>query len=114
MGEKVIAYSGVVKRRLPLRLTRSGSPCICSAKASLTFIIEDQEKLHSCLFAELKATPILSADDIYSILVKQMEADLDNDMVEYCNADDYYEPYWEDFVGEGTYDSERKIDGQIC
>ncbi len=74
----------------------------------MTFIIEDQEKLYSHLFAELKANPFLSADDIYSILVKQMEADLDNDMVEYCNADDYYEPYWEDFVGKGTYDSEEK------
>lgn len=29
-------------------------------------------------------------------------------MMEYCDADDYYEPYWEEFVGEGTYESEAK------
>ena len=29
-------------------------------------------------------------------------------MDEYCNAEDYYEPYREDFVSEGTYDSEKK------
>lgn len=57
---------------------------------------------------ELKANTFLSADDIYSILVKQIDADLDKDMIEYCNAYDYYEPYWEEFVGEGTYDSEDK------
>ena len=39
-----------------------------------------------------------------------MEADLDNDMAEYCNADDDYEPYWEESVGDGTYDSEKKME----
>ena len=29
-------------------------------------------------------------------------------MQEYCDADDYYEPYLDEFVSEGTYDSERE------
>ena len=28
--------------------------------------------------------------------------------MEYCDADDYYEPNWEAFVGEGAYESETK------
>ena len=88
--------------------TKHGGNYPCSAEASFTFTVGDKEKLHSHLSVELKANPFLSADDIYSILVKQIEADLDKDMFEYCNADDYYEPYWEEFVGEGTYDSEAK------
>ncbi|MCR5603800.1 MAG: hypothetical protein K6G27_08880 [Lachnospiraceae bacterium] len=88
--------------------TKNGGSYPCSAQASLTFIVEDKEKLHSHLASELKSNPFLSADDIYGILMKQIEDDLDNDMDEYCNADDYYEPYWEEFVGEGTYESENK------
>lgn len=88
--------------------TKHGGSYPCRAKASLTFIVGDIEKLHSHLSAQLKANPFLTEDNIYSILAKQIEADLDNDMIEYCNADDYYEPYWEDFVSEGTYESEDK------
>ena len=88
--------------------TKHGGSYPCTAEASLTFTVQDAEKLHSHLSTELKANPFLSADDIYSILVKQIETDLDNDMEEYCNADDYYEPYLEEFVGEGTYESEEK------
>lgn len=88
--------------------TKHGGCYPCSAEASLTFTVRDKELLHSHLSLELQSNPFLSADDIYGILVQQIEADLDNDMYEYCNADDYYEPYWEEFVGEGTYDSEAK------
>ena len=88
--------------------TKHGGSYPCTAEASLTFIIRDIEKLHSYLSSELVSNPFLSADDIYSILVKQVENDLDHDMEEYCNADDYYEPYLEEFVGEGTYESEAK------
>ena len=86
--------------------TKHGGSFPCSAEASLTFTVRDKERLHSHLSSELRSNPFLSADDIYSILVRQIEADLDNDMEEYCNADDYYEPFWEEFVGEGTYESE--------
>ena len=88
--------------------TKHGGSYPCSAEASLTFSVRDKEQLHSHLSSELKANPFLSADDIYSNLVRQIEADLDNDMKEYCDADDYYEPYWEEFVGAGTYESEAK------
>lgn len=88
--------------------TKHGGCYPCSAEASLTFVVQDIEKLHTHLASELKSNPFLSADDIYSILVQQIESDMDNDMDEYCNADDYYEPYWEEFVGEGTYDSEAR------
>ena len=88
--------------------TKHGGSYPCSAEASLTFSIGDKKKLHCHLSSELKSNPFLSANDIYGILLKQIEDDLDNDMDEYCNADDYYEPYWEEFVGEGTYESEAK------
>lgn len=88
--------------------TKHGGSYPCSAEASLTFVIGDKKKLHSHLSSELKANPFLSADDIYGILLKQIEGDLDNEMREYCDADDYYEPYWEEFIGEGTYESEAK------
>lgn len=88
--------------------TKHGGSYPCSAEASLTFSVSDKKKLHSHLSSELKTNPFLSADDIYGILMRQIEDDLDRDMVEYCDADDYYEPYWEDFVGEGTYESEEK------
>lgn len=88
--------------------TKHGGSYPCSAEASLTFAVGDKKKLHSHLAAELKSNPFLSEDDIYGILVKQIEDDLDKDMIEYCDADDYYEPYWEEFVGEGTYESEAR------
>ena len=88
--------------------TKHGGSYPCSAEASLTIAVRDIEKLYNHLSLELKHNPFLSADDIYSILVKQIEVDLDNDMEEYCNADDYYEPYMEEFVGEGTYESQLK------
>ena len=88
--------------------TKHGGSYPCSAEASITIAVRDIEKLHNHLSLELKRNPFLSEDDIYSILVKQIEADLDNDMEEYCNADDYYEPYMEEFVGEGTYESQLK------
>ena len=88
--------------------TKHGGSYPCSAEASLTFSVLDKKKLHSHLSSELKTNPFLSADDIYGILMRQIEDDLDKDMVEYCDADDYYEPYWEEFVGEGTYESEAK------
>lgn len=88
--------------------TKHGGSYPCSAEASLTIAVRDIEKLRSHLSMELKSNPFLSADDIYSILVKQIETDLDSDMEEYCNEDDYYEPYLEEFVGEGTYESENK------
>ncbi len=88
--------------------TKHGGSYPCRAEASLTITVGDKDKLHSHLSVELKSNPFLAADDIYGILVKQVEADLDKDMDEYCNADDYYEPYLEEFVGEGTYESEKK------
>ena len=80
----------------------------CNASAELTFAVEDEGKLHSHLESKLKANPFLSAEEIYRILANEIEADLDRDMEEYCNADDYYEPYLEEFVGEGTYESKEK------
>ncbi|MBQ8947669.1 MAG: hypothetical protein IJ058_12810 [Lachnospiraceae bacterium] len=88
--------------------TKHGGSYPCIADASLTFAVGDKQKLHSHLKSELKANPFLSEDDIYGILLKQIEDDLDRDMQEYCDADDYYEPYWEEFVGNGTYESEAK------
>lgn len=88
--------------------TKHGGSYPCSAEVSLTFSIGDKKKLHAHLASELKTNPFLSEDDIYGILLKQIEDDLDDDMREYCDADDYYEPYWEDFVSEGTYESENK------
>jgi hypothetical protein len=87
---------------------KHGGSFPCSAYASLTITVRDKKKLHSHLSSELKSNPFLSAGDIYRILAAQIEADLDNDLDDYCNADDYYEPYLEEFVGEGTYDSEVK------
>ena len=80
----------------------------CNAEATLVFTVGDREKLHSHLSKELRSNPFLSEDDIYGILSEEIQTDLDNDMEEYCNADDYYEPYLEEFVGEGTFDSEKK------
>ena len=88
--------------------TKHGGSYPCSAEARLTFLVRDNNKLHDHLKSELKTNPFLSEDDIYGIIMKQIEEDLDNDMREYCDADDYYEPYWEEFVGEGTYESEAK------
>ena len=88
--------------------TKHGRSYTCSADASLTFTIGDKKKLHSHFSSELRVNPFLSAEDIYGMLMRQIENDLDKDMREYCDADDYYEPYWEEFVGEGTYESEAK------
>ena len=88
--------------------TKHGGSYPCTAEASLTFSVTDKEKLHDHLSEKLKTNPFLSADDIYGILMKQIEDDLDYDMNEFCNADDYYEPFFEEFVGEGTYESEEK------
>ena len=52
--------------------------------------------------------PFLTEDDIYGILMKQIEDGLDKDMQDFCDADDYYEPYFEEFAGDGTYESEKK------
>ncbi|MDO4803487.1 MAG: hypothetical protein Q4A32_01540 [Lachnospiraceae bacterium] len=88
--------------------TKYGRSFPCSAWASLTVNVEDKQKLHNHLASELKANPFLSEDDIYGILAKEIEDGLDEDMQEYCDADDYYEPVWEDFAGEGTYESEER------
>ncbi len=88
--------------------TKHGRSYPCYATASLTISVRDKEELHRHLSSELKANPFLSADEILSILEREIEDDLDNDMEEYCSADDYYEPYFEEFVSEGTYDSEKK------
>ena len=88
--------------------TKRGGSFPCSANATLTFTVRDKEKLHEHLSIELQSNPFLSADDIFEILEKEIEDDLDDDMDDYCNADDYYEPYLEEFVSEGTYESEKK------
>ncbi|MBR3306117.1 MAG: hypothetical protein IKI75_02530 [Lachnospiraceae bacterium] len=80
----------------------------CRANATLEISVEKEGLLKKHLNSELKLNPFLSADDIFDIICEQIEEDLDRDMEEYCNADDYYEPYLEEFVGEGTYDSEKK------
>lgn len=88
--------------------SKHGGSYPCSAEASLTFTVQNRKKLRSHFSTALASNPFLSADDLFRILAKQMEADLDRDLDEYCNADDYYEPYLEEFVGDGTYDSEEK------
>ena len=80
----------------------------CTAQASVTFTVQDKAALRRHLSSQLHANPFLTEDDIFGILVSQVESDLDSDMQEYCDADDYYEPNWEEFVGEGTCDSEEK------
>lgn len=80
----------------------------CFAEVSLTFAVQDIESMRSHFSEELTSNPFLSEDDLYRILTKQIEDDLDRDMEDYCNADDYYAPFFEEFVGEGTYDSEEK------
>ena len=87
---------------------KRGGSYPCFAEASLTFTVQDKEQLHDHLFPELKDNPFLSKDDIYQILEKQMGTCLDKDLYAYCSADDYYEPYLDDFVGEGTYRSEKE------
>ena len=64
--------------------------------------------LRKHLKTELNQNPFLSSDEIRGILFKQIGEDLDRDLEEYCNADDYYEPYLEEFTGDGTYESEKK------
>lgn len=88
--------------------TKRGGSYPCFAEATLTIAVEDKDSLREHLSSELKANPFLTATDIYHVLTKQIKEDLDNDMGEYCGADDYYEPYFDEFVGEGTYDSEQK------
>ena len=69
--------------------------------------MQDAQLLHNHLSVELRANPFLSDEDIFDILEKEICASLDRDLDEYCDSDDYYEPYLDDFVGEGTYDSEE-------
>ena len=88
--------------------TKHGASYSCSAYATLIFAVRDAEKLHDYLSSQLKSNPFLSANDIYDFLANQIEADLSDDMEEYCDADDYYEPNLEEFVGEGTYESEKE------
>ena len=88
--------------------TKHGGSYSCSANATLTFTVRDAKKLHDYLSSMLESNPFMSAKEIYDFLGNQIEADLDNDMQEYCDADDYYEPYLDEFVSEGTYDSERE------
>ena len=88
--------------------TKHGGSYPCSAEASLTFSVLDKDELHKHLSAQLKANPFLTTDEILLILEEEINADLDNDFEEYCDADDYYQPVFEDFVSEGTYESEDK------
>lgn len=88
--------------------TKHGGSYPCDAEATLMFAVRDKESLHRHLSSDLKKNPFLSSDDIYRILRKQIEANLDDDLEAYCDADDYYEPYLEEFVSEGTYESEEK------
>ena len=88
--------------------TKHGGNFPCNAEASLVIAVQDKEMLHSHLSMELKTNPFLSADDIYRIIADEVRSNLDNDMEEYCNADDYYEPYFDEFIGEGTCDSENE------
>ena len=69
------------------------------------FAVQDIESMRSRFSAELTANSFLSEDDLYRILKKQIEDDLDRDMEDFCNADDNYAPIFEKCVGEGTYDS---------
>ena len=85
--------------------TKHGITYPCSADAVLEFVVADEGRLHDHLRDELEKNPFLTADDVYGILLKQIEADLDDNLDDYCNADDYYEPYREEFTGEGTYES---------
>ena len=74
----------------------------------MEFEVEDKCKLREHLKKELEKNPFLTEDDIYGILKKQMSADLDGEMDEFVNADDYYEPYFEEFVSEGCYGAREK------
>lgn len=80
----------------------------CYAKAVLEFEVADAGLLEKHLEKELKNNPFLTEDDVYMILMQQIKDGLDGDMQDFCDADDYYEPYFEEFVGEGTYESEKK------
>ncbi|MBR1470976.1 MAG: hypothetical protein IJ600_04965 [Lachnospiraceae bacterium] len=88
--------------------TKHGGCYPCSAKVTLVFSIRDVSMLRKHLKTELNQNPFLSSDEIRGILFKQIGEDLDRDLEEYCNADDYYEPYLEEFTGDGTYESEKK------
>ena len=88
--------------------TKHGGSYPCIAEVSFAFTVQDKEKLRSHLSSELKINPFLSEEEVYDILSDQMEADLELDMEEYCNADDYYEPYMDDFAQEGTSESEAR------
>lgn len=87
--------------------TKHGGSYPRSAEATLIFSVRDAEKLHDHLSSELKSNPFLSPDEILRILSRQIEQNLDDDLEDYCSADDYYEPFLDDFVNEGTYESEK-------
>ena len=75
----------------------------CTAELHLEYEVADKEKLRKHLEKKLK-NPFISADDVYRILEKEFSDILDQDLDDYCNGDDYYEPFMEEFPSEGTYE----------
>ena len=69
----------------------------CTCKVYAEICVSDSAKLKTVLGPVLKKNPFISSDRIYSEIKKILAGTLESSMSEFVNADDYYEPYMEDY-----------------
>ncbi|MCD8306797.1 MAG: hypothetical protein LUD51_01010 [Clostridia bacterium] len=75
--------------------------CFCSVEMDVA--VDKPDLLHKALEKPLSKNPFMTADAIYSCLEEKMQKTLDHDFAEYCDIDDYYPPYSEEYLDNCRY-----------
>lgn len=83
----------------------------CSSSVNADFSVKNQEIMKKSIESELKTNPFFAAEAICRLLKDELGDLLHDDMEEYVNSDDYYEPWMEDYDCEDVLQEFAKKHG---
>lgn len=78
----------------------------CSASIVADVVVVDKELAHKAVAGQLKDNPFIEAEDLWDYLSDKLTDPLDEELEDYVTAEEFYEPYMEEFWGN-TYLKDR-------
>lgn len=81
-----------------------------SIEFDFTVKVCDKQIVEKEFKEKLQKNPFLTAKDILDFYVNSLEEKLDHDFWDYCQSDDYYEPYVDEYYSERGQNLEKMLD----
>lgn len=83
---------------------RSGADDVCDAEVRATLRVADPDKAYETAAPVLSENPHAAAEAVFAVFREELAETLDVALGDYVDAEEYYEPYMEEFVSQFAAD----------